>query len=127
MMYSLNDSKMRTAARIFFFACVICVLFFSCATEYRTASVQLNNNSDYPVSGVYIAEGEAESDITDWGENRISAPVDPGGSVLIEEIQREIMQIKVVFAGDESFYNLNSIDLRFTTKLTYNVTAPAQP
>ncbi len=116
--------KMRTSLRIFFFVCILFGLLTSCAAQYRTARVQLNNNSDYPVTEVYLAEGEAESEITEWGENRISSVIEPGGSVTIEEIQREIMQIKVVFAGEEGFYNINTVDLRFTTKLNYNVTLP---
>jgi len=109
----------KLPAAIFFL-----LLYTACGLEYSRSSILVNNNTEYTISGIYIAEEpETEEDIA-WGENRIDAPVSSGRSVLIEDLAKDFLKIKVVFQEFDDFHNIQTVDLRFTTKLVYNVSLP---
>lgn len=60
---------------------------------YTSSAIVVTNNSQLTVSELYISVADLES----WGSNRLSEAITPGGSVIIEDLSKTIINVLIVF------------------------------
>jgi len=95
--------------------------WISCNFNSQGATISIYNDSEFSISQVYTADSGTEA----WGNSRLTALILPGETGTIAGIERDIVDIKIVFDTSGQITVVETHDFTFTTHLTMEVRIPS--
>ena len=95
---------------------VLVVYVVSCSIIFPTASIIVKNAGDMTITGVYAAH----STDPDLWDSHLLAPLEPGQSVTISELEKAVYKLRITFA-DASYKIIDEVDLTNAEEFVLNV------
>ena len=114
------SKRLRWRRRSLFVCLFVACVVWSCEIYDRGAELNIINESEYYIGQVLIAKTGTDA----WSGNLIDAPIAPGETRLVERIDRDLIDIKIIFDTSGKNSVIETHDFTFTTLLTMRVKMP---
>ena len=112
--------RLRWRRRSLFVCLVFSCALGSCNFYGRGAALNIINESSYNIGQVLTAKAGTDA----WSGNLIDTPISPGETRLIDRIDQDLIDIKIVFDTPGQNSVIETHDFTFTTLLTMRVKTP---